>query len=182
MVRIVAELQTGERWAALWDGLARLGELGNRETEIVAGAARQGIHQNFEREQSPEGVPWHPLAPQTQRERRAGIDHRGIPFRVGGQHPILQRTRDLMLSLIDRGHSRNVTQVEVAGGSTAIVLGAKDDPQTPERIAKLHAGGLTASGRVIPARPFVGLSDAALLQVENQTRAILRQRLERVGK
>src|SRR5512145_3513614 len=98
MVRIVAELQTGERWAALWDGLAHLGELGNREAEIVAGAARQGIHQNFEREQSPEGAPWHPLAPQTQRERRAGIDHRGIPFRVAGQHPILQRTRDLLLS------------------------------------------------------------------------------------
>ncbi len=181
MVRIVAELEMGQRWTDLWEDLAHLGELGNREAEIVAGAARQGIQQNFEREQSPEGVPWHPLAPQTQRERRAGIDHRGIPFRVGGQHPILHRTRDLLLSLIDRAHPRNVTQVQRAGGSTLLTLGAKDDPQTPERIAKLHAGGLTASGRVIPARPFVGLSDAAMLQVENQTRAILRQRLERVG-
>lgn len=181
MVRIVAELEMGQRWAALWEGLAHLGELGNGEAEIVADSGRRGIHRNFEREQSPEGVPWHPLAPQTQRERRTGIDHRGIPFRVGGQHPLLHRTGDLLLSLTDRGHPRNVTRVQREAGSTHITLGAKDDPQTPNRIAKLHAGGLTASGRVIPARPFVGLSDAALLQVENQTRAILRQRLERVG-
>ena len=120
-------------------------------------SARQGIAQNFAREQAPDGTPWHPLAAMTQAERRRGIDHRGVPFRTGAQHPILRRTNDLRDSFVDPRHPRNVTGVGRWNGDTIIVLGARDDPQTPNRIANLHAGGVTEDGHVIPARPFVGL-------------------------
>lgn len=182
-MRIICGLQITPEWRALWDGLARIGELGKREAEIVADAARRGIAQNFEREQAPDGTPWHPLAPMTQRERAKGIDHRGVPFRVAPQHPILRRTGDLLRSFTDPRHPRNVTQVGRWNGDTVIVLGAEDDPQTPDRIRKLHAGGAVSSAqpwRVIPPRPFVGLSDVAINQVENQARAVLRQRVERL--
>jgi len=180
-MRIIAELQMDARWDALWDDLARLGELGPREAELVADTGRRGIHRNFERESAPDGAPWHPLARQTQLERAGGIDHRGVPFRVAPEHPILQRTRDLLLSFTDPRHPRNVTQVERGNGSTFLTLGAEDDPRTPDRIAKLHAGGQTETGRVIPPRPFVGLGAEAQRQVETQARAVLRQRVERLG-
>jgi len=180
-MRITAGLDIDARWVALWRGLAQLAELGKRETEIVADVARRGIAANFEREQSPSGRPWHPLAKMTQEERKKGIDHRGIPFRVGAQHPILRRTGDLLLSFTDPHHPRNVTQSGTWNGETVIVLGARDDPQTPGRIARLHAGGITETGRYVPPRPFVGLSTRALDQVDTQVRAVLRERLERLG-
>jgi hypothetical protein len=116
----------------------------------------------------------------TQAERRRGIDHRGIPFRTGAQHPILRRTGDLLASLTDPRHPRNVTASGSWNGETLIVLSAEDDPQTPGRIARLHAGGITDTGRYVPPRPFMGLSDTALDQVDTQVRAVLRGRLERV--
>ena len=180
-MRVIATLETDARWGVLWEDLAHLGELGPREAELVADTGRRGIHRNFERESGPYGTPWHPLAQQTQEERARGIDHRGVPFRVAPEHPILQRTRDLLLSFTDPRHPRNVTQVERGEGSTTLVLGAEDDPRTPDRIAKLHAGGTTEAGRVIPPRPFVGLGPEAQRQVEAQARAVLRQRVERLA-
>ena len=97
------------------------------------------------------------------------------------QHPILRRTDDLLLSFTAPHHPRNVTQSGTWNGETLIILGAKDDPRTPGRIARLHAGGITETGRYVPPRPFVGLSDRALDQVDTQVRAVLRQRLERLG-
>ena len=177
-ISVVVELtKTG---AIAWREIERLAELGARETEIVADAARRGIAQNFEQQQSPEGHPWPALAKMTQEERKRGIDHRGIPFRVGAQRPILMRTKDLLLSFTDPRHSRNVTQAGTWNNETIIILSAEDDPQTPGRIARLHAGGITETGRYVPARPFVGLSQAALDQVDNQVRAVLRQRVERI--
>jgi len=178
-MRIVAGLAIDARWVAMWQALAEIAYLGKREREIVADAARRGIAPNFEREQSPSGTPWHPLAKMTQAERKRGIDHRGVPFRVAPQHPILQRTRDLLLSFTDPRHPRNITQAGTWSGETIIILGARDDPKTPGRIATLHAGGFTETGRYVPPRPFVGLSPTALDQVDNQVRAIIRQRLER---
>jgi len=164
----------------MWEGLAGLGGLSPREAEIVADTARRGIYQNFEREQAPDGTPWAPLAPMTQRERRAGIDHRGIPFSVGGEHPILRRTGDLMLSFTNPRHPHNVTVAQRKRDSTQITLGAEDDPQTPGRIATLHAGGVTETGRPVPPRPFVGLSDQSINQVAEQARRVLIQRVERL--
>lgn len=185
-------------WDAMWEGLGELGELGNREAEIVADTGRRGIARNFEQERSPEGVPWLPLAKRTQEERKKGIDARGVPFRVAPLHPILVRTQDLKLSFTNPRHPRNVTEVEWEMGATFITLSAVDDPKTPDRIATLHAGGvvrstqaqlalgpgwttgLTPRGALVPARPFVGLSDDAVLQVENQVVRVLHQRLERL--
>jgi len=175
----LAEEERG-RWEALWSGLADVGELSNREAEIVADTARRGIAANFEEERAPDGTPWAPLAPRTQEERRKGIDARGVPFRTGSRHPILKRTGDLKESFTDPRHPRNVTEVERGGGVTAVVLGAKDDPRTPGRIETLHAGGFTETGAPVPARPFVGLSDRHREQVEEQARRVVWQRVERL--
>lgn len=186
-------------WDALWEGLGSLGELGKREAEIVADTGRRGIAQNFEGERSPEGVPWVPLAERTQKQRKKGIDERGIPFRVGAAHPILVRTQDLKLSFTDPRHPRNITEVEREMGATFITLSAEDDPKTPDRIATLHAGGfvrqmswakvtgpgwsalrIPTQGAPVPPRPFVGLSAGALAQLDEQVVRILHQRLERL--
>jgi len=185
-------------WARMWVALGEIGELGKRETEIVADTGRRGIARNFERERSPEGVPWVPLAKRTQEERKRGIDARGVPFRVAPLHPILQRTRDLLLSFTDPRHPRNITEVDREIGATLITLSAEDDPKTPNRIATLHAGGTVQSaqaqlafgpgwttglaprGAWVPPRPFVGLSQDALAQVNEQVVRVLHQRLERL--
>lgn len=180
-MRIVAGLDISARWVTMWRALAQIADLAQREIEIIADTGRRGIAQNFERRQSPEGQPWHPLAKMTQEERKRGIDHRGVPFRVGAKEPILRRTGDLLLSLTDPRHPRNITQSGNWNGETIIVLSADDDPQTPGRIARLHAGGLTDTGRYVPARPFMGLGAVALEQLDAQVQAVLRQRLERLG-
>jgi hypothetical protein len=185
-------------WAEMWVGLGELGELGKREAEIVADTGRRGIAQNFERERSPEGVPWLPLAKRTQEERKKGIDARGVPFRVAPSHPILVRTQDLKLSFVNPRHPRNITEVEREMGATFITLSAEDDPKTPNRIATLHAGGtvqsaqaqlalgpgwttgLTPRGALVPARPFVGLAQDAVAQLSEQVVRVLHQRLERL--
>lgn len=179
-MRIVAGLDINAQWVQVWRALAQIADLGPREIEIIADAGRRGIARNFERQQSPQGTPWHPLAKMTQEERKRGIDHRGIPFRVGAKQPILRRTGDLLLSLTDPRHPRNVTASGNWNGETIVILGAEDDPKTPGRIARLHAGGMTDTGRYVPARPFMGLSETALEQLDTQVRAVLRQRVERL--
>jgi phage gpG-like protein len=179
-MRILAGLNIDARWETLWRALARIADLSPREVEIVADTARRGIARNFERRTTPGGQPWHPLAKMTQEERKRGIDHRGIPFRVGAKEPILRRTGDLLLSLTDPRHPRNITRSGRWNNETLIILSAEDDPQTPGRIGRLHAGGVTDTGRYVPARPFVGLSDVALEQLDTQVRAVLRQRVERL--
>ncbi len=179
------------RWGAFWLGLAEIAELGPRETEILADVGRRAIAANFEREQSPEGQPWEPLAPMTQRQRAMGIDYRGIPFRVSPHHPILVRTQDLKLSFTDPRHPRNITAVERAAGKTMITLSAVDDPETPGRIALLHAGGYTQprwflgagwgiKAHYVPPRPFIGFSDLYEAQLEAQAANIIIGRLERL--
>jgi len=174
-IRIKAELKQDAKWTALWTALADVGNLANREVEIIADTARRGIAENFEQERAPDGARWEPLAPLTRRQRAEGIDERGVPFRVGQAHPILVRTQDLKRSFVERTHPRNVTRVERGDDMIRVLLSARDDPQTPGRIAKLHSG----SGRV-PARPFIGLSNRSLARVDEQARRVLAQRLERV--
>jgi hypothetical protein len=177
-MRITAGLVQDDEYNDFWHNLAGIGDLGARETEIIADTARRGIHENFKREQSPDGTPWTPLAPYTQQQRRAGIDERGIPFSTGAEHPILRRTDDLLLSFVNPRHPRNITIADHDGWNTRITLGAVDDPQTPNRIATLHAGGTTATGRIVPPRPFVGLGTKAIRQLEAQALAILTQRVK----
>lgn len=178
-----------QRWIEMWDTLGDVGGLGNREAEIVADVARRDMAAHFERERSPEGHPWVPLAPLTRQERKAGIDARGVPFRTGEAHPILKRTGDLKLSFTDPRHPRNVTDLFISGGVTYIELGAEDDPATPGRIETLHEGGTVMSimavgaaptAHEVPARPWIGLSDSGLTQLGEQTERVLAQRLERI--
>lgn len=169
-----------ERFARFWLDIGNIGEIGPRESRIVASAARQGIALNFEREQSPDGHPWVPLCRRTVEERRRGIDQRGIPFRVGGHHPILQRTGDLKRSFVDPAHPRNVTKTEHGGGVTVIILSATDDPRTPGRIATLNSGGLTMSNAVVLPRPFIGLGATAAQQLDQQVERVIWQRIERL--
>ena len=168
------------RWRDFWHGIADLGELGHRESQIVAGVARQGIAYNFEHEKAPNGTPWAPLRPYTVRERRSGIDARGVPFHTGGHHPILQRTGDLKRSFTDPAHPRNITRTESKGGVTVIYLSARDDPRTPHRISTLNSGGLTMTNALVPARPFVGLGKKAAAQLYTQLSQIIYQRVERL--
>jgi hypothetical protein len=168
------------RWGRLWRALGQIAQLAPRETEIVADTARRGIYRNFERESAPSGEPWPELAPQTVEERRQGVDDRGIPFRVGGHHPILVRTHDLQESFTNPRHPRNVTRVTRGKGLTEIVLSARENPQTPGRIPTLHAGGTTESGARVPPRPFIGLSHEAQEQVGEQARRVVWQRVERL--
>lgn len=175
---IRGRLRRSRAWKELWADLAAIAHLSGRQIASLAKTARAGIFDNFRREQSPAGVPWHPLAPMTQRERESGIDSRGIPFNVGAEHPILRRTDDLRDSFTDPTHPRNVTDITTDESLTVIELGAVDDPKTPGRIANLHAGGRTDEGREIPARPFIGLSGAAMRQLQRQTEGIFMKRLE----
>ncbi len=185
---ISVKLEQSPKWDAFWFGLAAVGDLGNREVEIIADTARRGVARNFEQERAPDGTPWQPLAPMTQQIRGEGIDERGIPFRTGTAHPILVRTTDLKQSFINPRHSRNITDVSRSAGVVSVLLSAADDPETPGRIAMLHSGGsfLTARAgaelveRDVPARPFIGLSDQALAQVDEQARRILAQRVDRL--
>lgn len=179
-MKIGAVVEQTPEWERTWTGLAQVGDLSRREVEIIADTARRGIAANFERESAPDGTPWHPLAPQTRRQRAEGIDERGVPFRVGQAHPILVRTRDLKRSLVDPRHPRNVTEVLQGGGITHIALGADDDPLTPHRISILHGGGRTRTGGLVPPRPFMGLSGEATGQVEEQTARVVCQRVERL--
>ncbi len=174
----VARSKASDSW---WKSLSEVGLLSNRESEIIADAARRGIALNFERESEPSGEPWVPLARRTQAERRLGIDGRGIRFSVGAEHPILVRTGDLKRSFTDPQHPRNVTQFMRILGRTIIILSAEDDPKTPNRIRTLNSGGLTMSNSIVPARPFIGLSRDAERQVENQATQVIYQRMRRLG-
>ena len=188
-ITVSFEVEQSEAWDRFWLELGRVGEVSRREAEIIADAARRGIADNFEHERSPDGAPWVPLAPLTRRIRAEGIDDRGVPFRTGAAHPILVRTGDLKRSFVDRNHPRNVTRVTRGDGVVQVLLSAQDDPQTPGRIALLNDGGdfMTATWgaelvlRHVPARPFIGLSDRALAQVDEQARRVLLQRVERLG-
>jgi hypothetical protein len=173
-------LKDPRTWDRLWTGLTQVGELSNREAEIVADTARRGIADNFGHERAPNGARWAPLRPMTVAERRSGIDARGVPFRTGGEHPILQRTGDLKLSFVNPRHPRNITQVQRGPGWTGLILSAKDDPATPNRIETLHSGGTTETGNPVPPRPFIGLSTRMEEQLYKQAKNVLRGRLERV--
>jgi phage gpG-like protein len=179
-LRLEFTRESRRRWDEFWGGLADIGRLSHREAQIVVGAARAGIRSNFEHERAPDGTPWDPLAPRTVAERREGIDERGIPFRVGGHHPILKRTGDLQRSFTDPDHPRNVMEITQVRGLTFLVLSAEDDPKTPNRIKRLHAGGRTEDGAVVPARPFIGLSERYEDQLYEQADRVIRQRVERL--
>lgn len=159
-------------WDEFWRALGALGELSTKEAGLIGDAARRGLALNWEREASPGGQPWRPLRPLTQKLRAA----RGFAPR----HPILVQTKDLKSSFTERSHPRNIQQIGYVPGGTVIVIGARENPETPGRMRLLHFGGWNKWGRFIPPRPYLGLSDRALRWVDGQATAVILQRVERL--
>ena len=102
--------------------LARIPEnLTHKERGKVADRVRLGIARNFTRE-GPEGMKWGVLAMRTRQERR----ELGYP----GEHPILQRTRELKRSWTERSHPHNVEEWQETDGLTLHL--SSSDPRVPE--------------------------------------------------
>lgn len=161
------------RWERFWRDLATLGEIGAGEARLLADAGRRALALNWEHERSPDGVPWVKLAKRTQRERRK--------LGFASKRPILRRTGDLRGSFTDADHPRNIYQVGYWNGGTVIVIGARENPSTPGRIPLLDKGGINSEGAYVPARPFIGFSDQGVRWLDNQSTAIILQRVERLG-
>ncbi len=113
--------------------IARLNEL-IRDGEDMSPVMREVsehllsiAEESFDREGSPDGAPWEPLAPSTRRSRR----------RAGKDGPILQRDRHLRRSL-DSAYDRTSAEA----GTNLIY-------------AATHQFGRPPAG--IPARPFLGI-------------------------
>lgn len=172
IMRLALTIKEQQKWDKFWRDLAFLGELGNKEAALLADAARRGLALNWESESSPYGEKWQRLAPMTQTVRsESGFAPR---------HPILKRTGDLQRSFTDANHPRHVFQVGRLAGQTVVVIGARENPQTPGRIPLLDRGGLNLTLRYVPPRPFIGFSDQALRWIEGQADAIILQRVERL--
>ncbi len=161
------------RWDKFWRDLSRVGELGSREARLWANSAERGLALNWERQRSPSGGWWLPLAQRTQKERR----------RLGfaAKAPILKRTGDLQRSFTDAGHPRHIVQVGHWNGGTVVTVGASENPKTPGRIPLLNWGGVTEGGGTVPAREFFGLSATALRWIASTGDAVILQRVVRLG-
>jgi len=166
-----------------WEMIENLLNLGLRERHKIAEAARLGIAWNFAHE-SAGGQPWAPLAPMT-----VGI-RRELGF--AGQHPILQRTRELKSSLVDETHPLNVyIEEEPQEGDIHMEFGTSDS-----RFPLLHAGGyiggflkpvpggipvgVIGGGAYVPARPMTVLGDEAISRLEDTIIYVLKERWRRL--
>jgi hypothetical protein len=89
-----------------WDMIVGILNLGSREQHKVAEAVRLGFAWNFAHE-SGGGEPWAPLAPMTVAERHQ--------LGFAGEHPILQRTRELKRSLVEEDHPLSITEISTHG-------------------------------------------------------------------
>lgn len=93
------------------------------------------VEECFREEESPEGIPWHPLAPATIAQR--------LRLGYGGEHPILWREGWL------------------GGRFSYAAFPRRVEVGTPVKYAAIHhMGGWAGRGRKtkIPARPFLGLA------------------------
>jgi len=122
----------------VWDAIEAVLDLGSKERHKIAEAVRLGFAWNFAHE-SGGGDPWAPLAPMTVRIRR--------DLGFAGEHPILQRTRELKSSLVDPNHPLNYYSEEGDAGDWLMTFGT-EDPRFP----LLHAGGWISGS--IPANPL----------------------------
>lgn len=106
--------------------------LGNAERRKVAERVRLGIARNFTRE-GPEGMPWASLARRTVNERR--------DLGYAGEHPILQRTKELKRSWTEAGHPNHVEQWDVSGDRVTLRI-SSSDPRMPRLAAGSKADNL----------------------------------------
>jgi len=149
-----------------WGMIQHLPLFGRGERHKIAEAARLGIAWNFAHE-SAGGEPWAPLAPMT-----VGI-RRGLGF--PGEHPILQRTRQLKLSLVDETHPLNYYLEDDRAGDLTMQFGSLDD-----RFPLLHAGGTTEDGHPVPPRPMTVLGEVAIGRLHDTILYVIRERAKRI--
>lgn len=131
-----------ETLIALSQIVARFGPAERRK---VADRVRLGIARNFTRE-GPEGWPWAALARRTVEERRS----LGFP----GEHPILQRTRDLKRSWTEASHPHHREGWGSFGGMTVLAVSSSDP-----RVPRLTEGDWNPP---MPERPMHLLGDEDL--------------------
>lgn len=159
-------LELVEEPTEAWDMIEAIMNLGRRERHKIAEAVRLGFAWNFAHE-SAGGEPWAPLAPMT-----VGI-RRSLGF--AGEHPILQRTRELKLSLVDESHPFHYYHEEDQQGDILMELGSLDD-----RFPLLHAGGFTEDGHPVPARPMTLLGIEAIDRLRDTIEYVLHERWARL--
>ena len=150
----------------IWDLIEQIMAFGSKERHKIGEAVRLGIAWNFAHE-SAGGEPWHPLAPMT-----VGI-RRSLGF--SGEHPILQRTRELKRSLVEARHPLHFYREEEDGGDWFMQFGSED-----ERFPVLHAGGTTEEGHPVPARPMTVLGDEALERLRDTIIYVIEERWKRL--
>ncbi len=163
---MIVGLEMTEAPNEAWDQIEHIMDLGPKERRKVAEAVRLGIAWNFAHE-SAGGEPWRQLAPMT-----VGI-RRKLGF--AGEHPILQRTRELKRSLVEAGHPYNLYEETEQDGDITMLFGS-EDPRFPI----LHAGGYTETGRNVPARPMTVLGTQAVSRLESTIIYVLRERWRRL--
>jgi hypothetical protein len=139
--------QLAEDLHALATIVARFGAAERRK---VADRVRLGIARNFTRE-GPEGWRWAPLAPRTVKERRE--------LGFAGQHPILQRTRELKRSWTERGHPKHQEGWGSYAGMTVLTISSSDP-----RVQELTEGRAYPP---MPERPMHLLDDADTQGIED---------------
>jgi hypothetical protein len=168
-----------------WDAIEHILDLGSREKHKIAEAVRLGIAWNFAHE-SGGGEPWAPLAPMTTRLRRE--------LGFAGEHPILQRTRELKRSLVEEDHPLNFYEEAETPSGISMEFGS-DDPRFP----LLHAGGFVqeapnpmqmqlpgdwpmGAGRshYVPPRPMTVLGDEAIKRLRETIEYVLHERWARL--
>jgi hypothetical protein len=149
-----------------WNMILSIMDLGSRERHKIAEAVRLGFAWNFAHE-SAGGEPWDPLAPMTVGLRRH--------FGFAGEHPILQRTKQLKLSLVDAGHPLHYYHEEQHGGDWVMELSSLD-----ERFPTLHAGGTTEDGHPVPARPMTVLGPESIDRLRDTVVFVFAERWARL--
>lgn len=177
-------LELAEAADDAWEMIQTILALGAREKHKIGEAARLGIAWNFAHE-SAGGTPWAPLAPMT-----VGI-RRKLGF--AGEHPILQRTRELKTSLVDESHPLNIyIEQEPQEGDLHMEFGTADP-----RFPLLHKGGyiggtlvsivpggmpvgIAGTGRYVPARPMTVLGEQAIARLQDTIIYVLRERWRRL--
>lgn len=115
--------------------------------EEIGEAMLASTHERFRAETDPEGKPWRALTRRyVDRPRKKG-------GRGGREHPILFRTGNLFRSIVYRAHQFDLeigTNAKFPGGeySRAAIHQLGGEP------------GMAPGPAAIPARPFLGVSDA----------------------
>jgi hypothetical protein len=154
-----------------WDLIEGILNLGSREQHKIAEAVRLGFAWNFAHE-SGGGEPWAPLAPMTVAERHQ--------LGFAGEHPILQRTRELKRSLVEEDHPLSTTETSTHGYYSQLTRIEIELGSADERFPLLHAGGITDQGYYVPARPMTVLSDEAIRRLRETIEYVLHERWARL--